>query len=96
MLMIAAKHEMPTSEEFIANDYGVVSIVLDCHNRLHPCLMLPGLVLTIFLALLPILLTFMNKRAGMQSKAEIDFGVFQKFFIFQARLAQTQMYFQYI
>ena len=44
----------------------------------------PGLVLTIFLALLPMLLTFMNKRAGMQSKAEIDFAVFHRFFIFQA------------
>ena len=43
-----------------------------------------GLVLKAFLAVLPALLTFMNKRAGMQSKAEIDFGVFQKFFIFQA------------
>ena len=32
------------------------------------------------------LLTFMNKRAGMQSKAEIDFGVFQKFFIFQVSM----------
>ncbi len=42
-------------------------------------------MLKIFLALLPMLLTFMNKRAGMQSLAEIDFGVFQKYFIFQAR-----------
>ena len=48
-----------------------------------------GLVLLIFLALLPMLLTFMNKRAGMQSKAEIDFGVFQKYFIFQASFATT-------
>ena len=44
-----------------------------------------GLVLKIFLALLPMLLTFMNKRAGMQSLAEIDYGVFQKYFIFQVR-----------
>jgi len=42
-------------------------------------------VLKIFLALLPMLLTFMNKQAGMQSLAEIDYGVFQKYFIFQAR-----------
>jgi Calcium-dependent channel, 7TM region, putative phosphate len=42
-----------------------------------------GLVLKIFLALLPMLLTFMNKKAGMQSLAEIDYGVFTKFFIFQ-------------
>ena len=42
-------------------------------------------MLKIFLALLPMLLTFMNKRAGMQSLAEIDYGVFQKYFIFQAR-----------
>ena len=49
----------------------------------------PGLVLLIFLAVLPMLLAFMNKRAGMQSKAEIDFGVFQKFFIFQASFATT-------
>ncbi len=45
-----------------------------------------GLVLKIFLALLPMLLTFMNKRAGMQSLAEIDYGVFVKYFIFQVRL----------
>lgn len=32
------------------------------------------------------LLTFMNKRAGMQSLAEIDYGVFVKYFIFQVRL----------
>ena len=64
--------------------------------RSSPCLMFPGLVLVIFLALLPMLLTFMNKRAGMQSKAEIDFGVFQKFFIFQASLALNQMYFEYM
>lgn len=44
-----------------------------------------GLVLKIFLALLPLLLTFMNKKAGMQSLAEIDYGVFTKFFIFQVR-----------
>jgi len=44
---------------------------------------LPGLVLKIFLALLPMLLTFMNKRAGMQSLAEIDYGVMTKYFIFQ-------------
>jgi len=42
-----------------------------------------GLVLKIFLALLPILLTFMNKRAGMQSLAQIDYGVMVKYFIFQ-------------
>lgn len=42
-----------------------------------------GLVLKIFLALLPMLLTFMNKRAGMQSLAEIDYGVMTKYFIFQ-------------
>lgn len=40
-------------------------------------------MLKIFLALLPLLLTFMNKKAGMQSLAEIDYGVFTKFFIFQ-------------
>lgn len=66
-----------------------VIILQDQYNQSATYLMLTGLVLTIFLALLPMLLTFMNKRAGMQSKAEIDFGVFQKFFIFQASLART-------
>jgi Calcium-dependent channel, 7TM region, putative phosphate len=42
-----------------------------------------GLVLKVFLAVLPMLLTFMNKKAGMQSLAEIDYGVFTKYFIFQ-------------
>ena len=58
----------------------------DGRSILHDVL-IAGLVLKIFLALLPMLLTFMNKRAGMQSLAEIDFGVFQKYFIFQARRA---------
>lgn len=40
-------------------------------------------MLKIFLALLPILLAFMNKLAGMQSLAEIDYGVMVKYFIFQ-------------
>lgn len=44
---------------------------------------LPGLVLKIFLALLPALLQFMNKLQGMVSESQIDFGVSKKYFIFQ-------------
>ncbi|KAK9804434.1 hypothetical protein WJX72_012500 [[Myrmecia] bisecta] len=44
---------------------------------------LPGLVLKIFLLLLPMLLVFMNRRQGMNSLSKIDFGVVHKFFIFQ-------------
>ena len=36
---------------------------------------LPSLILRIFLALLPTLLTFMNKVQGMVSTSSIEFGV---------------------
>ena len=45
--------------------------------------MTAGLVLKIFLAILPTLLAFMNKKQGMVSKSEVDFGVTTKYFIFQ-------------
>ncbi|KAK9864573.1 hypothetical protein WJX84_004373 [Apatococcus fuscideae] len=44
---------------------------------------LPSLVLKIFLALLPNLLAFMNKKQGMISASKVDFGVVRKYFIFQ-------------
>lgn len=44
---------------------------------------LPGLVLKIFLAILPMLLAIMNRFAGMVSISQIDFGVVERYFIFQ-------------
>jgi hypothetical protein len=42
-----------------------------------------GLVLKIFLILLPKILSVMNHFAGMVSISQVDFGVVEKFFIFQ-------------
>lgn len=42
-----------------------------------------ALVLKIFLALLPTLLAFMNKKQGMIAASKVDFGVVRKYFIFQ-------------
>lgn len=44
---------------------------------------LPGLVLTIFIALLPPIITAMNRFAGMVSLSQIDIGLLSRFFIFQ-------------
>lgn len=45
---------------------------------------LPGIVLTIFLALLPTLLSLMNKKIQkMISESDVEFGVVRKYFIFQ-------------
>jgi hypothetical protein len=43
----------------------------------------PGLVLLIFLALLPMLLAFMCRLSGFKSISEIDFGVVSRYFYFQ-------------
>jgi hypothetical protein len=43
----------------------------------------PGLVLKIFLAVLPMILAAMAKRAGAVSLSEVDFSVVQHFFLFQ-------------
>ncbi|GMH37685.1 hypothetical protein BSKO_05558 [Bryopsis sp. KO-2023] len=45
--------------------------------------LLPGLALKIFLAILPMILAWMNKLEGLVSKSEIDFRVSKKYFIFQ-------------
>ena len=45
---------------------------------------LPGLALTVFLALLPMILTLLNRHVQkMISETEIDFGVVRKYFAFQ-------------
>lgn len=45
---------------------------------------LPGLALTIFLAVLPMLLTLLNRHIQkMISETQIDFGVVRKYFAFQ-------------
>ena len=44
---------------------------------------LPSVILRIFLALLPGLLSFMSHVQGMTSLSQIDFGVMRKYFIFQ-------------
>lgn len=45
---------------------------------------LPGIVLTIFLALLPALLSLLNKKVQkMVSETDVEFGVVRKYFAFQ-------------
>ncbi|KAK9902019.1 hypothetical protein WJX75_001351 [Coccomyxa subellipsoidea] len=44
---------------------------------------LPGLVLKIFLALLPMILAFMGRIQGLNSKSSVDFSVITKYFVFQ-------------
>ena len=46
-----------------------------------------GLVLRIFLALLPILLRLMGRVQGLYSQSMLDFSVVTKYYIFQARAA---------
>ena len=44
-----------------------------------------GLVLRIFLALLPILLRLMGRVQGLYSESMLDYSVVTKYYIFQAR-----------
>ena len=45
---------------------------------------LPGLALTVFLAVLPMILTLLNRHVQkMISETQIDFGVVRKYFAFQ-------------
>lgn len=46
-----------------------------------------GLVLRIFLALLPILLMLMGRVQGLYSQSMLDFSVVTKYYIFQAHPA---------
>ena len=45
---------------------------------------LPGIVLTIFLALLPAILSLLNKKVQkMVSETDVEFGVVRKYYAFQ-------------
>ncbi|MEW5318377.1 MAG: hypothetical protein WDW38_009602 [Sanguina aurantia] len=44
---------------------------------------LPGLVLKVFLAIVPIILAFFMRMSGAVSLAQVDFGVITRYFIFQ-------------
>ncbi|CAL8466090.1 g5626 [Coccomyxa elongata] len=44
---------------------------------------LPGLVLKIFLAVLPSILAFMGRLQGLESKSSVDFSVITKYYTFQ-------------
>ena len=47
---------------------------------------LPGIVLTIFLALLPTILSVLNKKVQkMISETDVEFGVVRKYFAFQVQ-----------
>lgn len=46
--------------------------------------MLAGLVLKIFLAVLPSILAFMGRLQGLESKSSVDFSVNTKYYTFQA------------
>ncbi len=51
---------------------------------------LPGIVLTIFLALLPTILSLLNKKVQkMVSETDVEFGVVRKYFVFQVWLFTT-------
>ena len=50
-----------------------------------------GLVLKLFIFLLPYLLWWMNLKQGMVAASLVDAGVIQKFYIFQARARWLQL-----
>jgi hypothetical protein len=47
---------------------------------------LPGLVLLIFLAILPIILSIICRLSGFVSLSQVDFGVLLRYYWFQASL----------
>ena len=51
-----------------------------------------GLVLRIFLALLPILLRLMGRVQGLYSESMLDYSVVTKYYIFQARARAAPAY----
>ena len=57
----------------------MAAVTIACHRRT----VLAGLVLKIFLAILPMILAFMGRLQGLTSRSSVDFSVITKYFVFQ-------------
>ena len=77
LIPVAAVQALLSTNSLIGwiEDIPIVSSVITA--------ILPGLVLAIFIALLPPIITAMNKFAGMISTSQVDLGLMTRFFIFQ-------------
>ena len=53
-----------------------------------------GLVLKVFLALLPYLLSLMGRVQGLHSISSLDFSVVSKFYVFQVQLCSCPLTYQ--